>query len=123
LCVDDNPDVANTLVVLLNLSGFEARGCLDGFSALEVAGEFRPDACLIDACMPGMDGYELAKRLRALLGPEVRLIALSAYQSEEHEARVSAAGFDQSFTKPPDIVRLLEAIAAADPAAQRKTAS
>jgi two-component system OmpR family response regulator len=114
LCVDDHPDVAHTLVMLFNLSGFEARECLDGPSAVAVAREFRPHACVVDVNMPVMDGYEVARRLREEFGPTVLLIALSAMNGEEHERRVVAAGFDLSFTKPPSLTRLLEAVASAE---------
>jgi len=63
--------------------------------------------------MPVMDGCELARRLRQLLGPDVRLIALSAAIAEALEERVRGAGFDLAFTKPPDIARLLATVAAA----------
>jgi two-component system, OmpR family, response regulator len=123
LCVDDTSDVVNSLVALFDLSGFDARGCLCGPTALEAAPEFRPHVCVLDVNMPVMDGCELARRLREVLGPEVVLIALSGAAADELEERVRGAGFDRTFTKPPDIARLLEAVAAADPAAQRKTGS
>jgi two-component system OmpR family response regulator len=107
LCVDDNPDVAQLLVTFFNLSGCEARECLDGPAALAAAEEFRPHACVLDVNMPGMDGCELARRLRARLGVVVRLIALSGADGDEHVERVTAAGFDFSVTKPPDLNHLL----------------
>ena len=113
LCVDDHPDVAYSLVTLFNLSGFEARECLDGPTALAVAREFRPHACVLDVNMPVMDGCEVARRLRDEFGRDVLLIALSAMSGEEHEERVAAAGFDLSFTKPPNLTRLLDAVASA----------
>lgn len=122
LCVDDTPDVVHTLVALFDLSGFDARGCLCGPTALATASEFRPHACVLDINMPVMDGCELARRLREVLGPEVVLIALSGAAADDLEERVQGAGFDRTFTKPPEIARLLEAVAAA-PAAQQRTAS
>jgi len=110
LCVDDHPDVAHTLATVFNLYGFEAQECLDAATALEIAPEFRPDACVLDINMPGMDGCELAERLRSLLGPSVTLVALSAAQGEEHDRRVAEAGFDRSLTKPPLLARLVEAV-------------
>jgi CheY-like chemotaxis protein len=123
LCVDDTPDVVNTLVTLFDLSGFDARGCLCGPTALAAALEFRPHACVLDINMPVRDGCELARRLREMLGPGVVLIALSGAVADELDERVRGAGFDRTFTKPPEIARLLEAVAAADPAAQRRNAS
>jgi CheY-like chemotaxis protein len=107
LCVDDNPDVAQLLATFFNLSDCEARECLDGPSALAVAEEFHPHACVLDVNMPGMDGCELARRLRERFGVQIRLIALSGDDGDEHNQRVAAAGFDASVTKPPDLNRLL----------------
>ena len=64
LCVDDNCDIADTEAMMLNLYGFDARACYDGFEALELAREFRPHAYLVDLDMPGMDGCEVARVLR-----------------------------------------------------------
>lgn len=68
LCVDDNRDVADSTAELLRLVGFEARACYDGPTALAEAAAFLPSVCLIDLNMPGMDGDELATRLRAQAG-------------------------------------------------------
>ncbi len=62
--MDDNKDAADTTALLLTLFGFKAWPCNDGFAALEQAGSLLPDLCLIDLNMPGMDGDELALRLR-----------------------------------------------------------
>ena len=66
LCVYDEPDAALSLTTLLSLSGYSARACHDGPTALALAGKFRPTACVLDIMMPTMDGYELARRLRGL---------------------------------------------------------
>src|SRR4051794_24730001 len=60
LVVDDNRDAARTMSELLSMAGFEVETCFDGPSALAVVDRFRPEACLLDIAMPGMDGYELA---------------------------------------------------------------
>ena len=65
LVVDDNPDVADTTAMVLRLGGFAVRVCYDGVEALDEAGGFRPQVCLLDFNMPGMDGCEVAGRLRA----------------------------------------------------------
>src|SRR5262249_13328129 len=70
LVVDDNPDAARSLALLLRLDGHEVRVADDGPSALRTAAEFRPEAVLLDIGLPGMDGNEVAKRLRATPGLE-----------------------------------------------------
>jgi CheY-like chemotaxis protein len=111
--------------MMLNLSGFEARECPDGPTALVAAREFQPQACIVDIQMPGMDGCEVARRLRDEFGPSLLLIALSALVGDDHEERVRAAGFDLSFSKPPNVHRLLEAVSSARERATlpRKSAS
>ena len=64
LCVDDNPDQADSEALFLRVIGFEARACYGGHDAIRVAGVFLPDVCLLDLHMPGMAGDELAARLR-----------------------------------------------------------
>src|SRR5262245_36206983 len=64
LVVDDHPDAADSLAAVLDLLGCPVRVCYNGLSALAVADEFRPHVCLLDLMMPGMDGLELAARLR-----------------------------------------------------------
>jgi CheY-like chemotaxis protein len=68
LVVDDEPDAALTLCTLLSLGGYASRACHDGPTALALAEKLRPTACVLDIRMPGMDGYELARRLRGMFG-------------------------------------------------------
>ena len=76
--IDDNPDVADSLVMLIESFGAEVRAAYDGASGVEAAAEFRPDIVFIDIRMPGIDGYETARRLRARLGPDTpTLVALT----------------------------------------------
>lgn len=111
LCVDDNGDAADTTVELLCAVGFEARACYDGEAALKVAQSFRPGVCLLDLNMPGMDGDELAQRLRPdpSAGPEV-LVALTAMNDERSRLRIAAAGFDLHLVKPVDPHQLLTVV-------------
>jgi CheY-like chemotaxis protein len=112
LCVDDNRDAADTLGVLLELVGFEARVCYDGASALVVADRFRPDAAILDLSMPGMDGIEVGRQLRAR--PWARalpLVALTALGGEDARKRTAEAGFDLHLTKPVDPDRLATVLA------------
>jgi two-component system OmpR family response regulator len=111
LCVDDNRDVAESLVMLLDLVGFDARACFDGPTALAEAAGFRPHAAVLDIHMPLMDGYELARRLRELLGPGVFLMAVTAVTDADAERRAAEAGFDLRLTKPADPNQLLAALA------------
>ena len=111
LCVDDDPQAADILGVLLELTGFEARVAYDGVSALAIARDFRPDAAILDLTMPGMDGYELARRLLerdSFRTPPV-LIALTGWSGDDVRRRTAEAGFDLHLTKPvdPDQLALL----------------
>jgi PAS domain S-box-containing protein len=115
LIVDDNVDGANSLALLLRLEGHEVKVVHDGQAALEAAGEFRPEAVLLDIGLPrGMDGYEVAIRLRALPGlGSVLIVALTGYGQEEDRQRSSAAGFSAHLVKPVNLDLLREALARA----------
>jgi two-component system, OmpR family, response regulator len=109
LCVDDNPDVADSITDLLEILGYEARACYDGPSALAKAEIFVPDICLIDLNMPGMNGDVLAIHLREG-GRQLILIAVTAMSDEKSCLRISAAGFDLHLVKPVDPFRLTAAM-------------
>jgi signal transduction histidine kinase/ActR/RegA family two-component response regulator len=103
LVVDDNIDAAETLRMLLEMNGHEVRCAHEGAQAIVLAMDFRPDVALLDIGLPRMDGFELARRLRAR--PEMRdtrLIALTGYGQAEDRSRALAAGFDDHLTKPVD---------------------
>jgi PAS domain S-box-containing protein len=103
LLVEDNPDAADSFTMLLELGGHEVRTAQDGPAALEIVEDFCPDLAFVDVGLPGMDGYELAMRLRA--HPRCRvsvLIALTGYGREEDKRRAVEAGFDHHLTKPVD---------------------
>ena len=111
LCVDDNLDAADSLGTLLRLVGFQAVVCHDGATALSVAGSFRPEACLLDLTMPGMDGYELARLLRASEGgKEMFLTAVTAHGDLGTVERTRAAGFDLHLVKPVAPQRLIDVL-------------
>jgi len=115
LIVDDNRDAADSLGLLLRMDGHEVREANNGPKAIVVASEFHPDLIFLDIAMPGMDGYQVATRLRA--NPElddVRVIALSGYGSDLDRARSRAAGFDDHLVKPAKI-GLVESILASLP--------
>lgn len=101
LVVDDNRDAADTLAILLELLGHRAAVAYDGAAALRAAADEHPDCVILDITMPGMSGYDVARRLREEpgLGP-VKLVALSALDDAAHSERAVAAGFDHRLTKP-----------------------
>jgi PAS domain S-box-containing protein len=112
LVVDDNRDSAESMALLLRLSGHTTWLAFDGPSAVSLAAEHSPDAVLLDIGLPGMDGYQVASRLREL--PQTfdsLLIALTGYGQEEDRQRSTAAGFNEHFVKPVDIEALYQAIA------------
>ncbi|HEX7181781.1 MAG TPA: ATP-binding protein [Thermoanaerobaculia bacterium] len=110
LIVEDNVDSADMLSVMLKLGGHEVRTAHDGPAALEAARSFQPQAVLCDIGLPGMNGYEVAARLRER--PEFErtpLIALTGYGQEEARRRAREAGFDHHIVKPvePDALAAL----------------
>jgi two-component system OmpR family response regulator len=109
LVVDDNEDAANTLGILLESAGYRVQTCFDGPSALAAADRFAPDACVLDINMPGMDGYELARRLRERAKDHPPVFAtVTAYEDYSHLTRAADAGFDLHFTKPADPGEVLD---------------
>jgi PAS domain S-box-containing protein len=103
LIVDDNEDAAQTLAELLRLKGHEVQVAHDGAQALSMAAAMRPQVAVLDIGLPGMDGYEVARRLRGLpaLG-SVRLVALTGYGQHGDRQTALDAGFASHFTKPVD---------------------
>jgi signal transduction histidine kinase len=109
LVIDDNIDAAESIAVFLRLEGHEVRTVSDGPQAVAIAQVFAPQVAVVDIGLPGMNGYEVARRLR-LKGSEAPalLIALTGYGQKEDRARSSEAGFDHHFVKPAD-PRLIQA--------------
>lgn len=106
LVVDDNLDAAESLAELLRMVGHEVTIARDGPSALELVLESPPDVVLCDIGLPGMDGYEVARRIRAAGANTIRLVAVSGYARPEDLLRATEAGFDTHVAKPPDPERL-----------------
>lgn len=94
LCVDDNADIADSTALLLRTVGFEAQACYDGASALKLVDTFRPGICFIDLQMPGMDGDELAQKLRQACDWNILLVALTAMNDNICRQRIAPYGVD-----------------------------
>lgn len=101
LIAEDNPASREFLVELLGAQGYQVAVAEDGESALQKAKEEPPDLLLLDIQMPGMDGYEVVRRLRADPGTAaLRIVACTAYAMSGDEEKAIAAGFDGYITKP-----------------------
>ncbi len=110
--VDDNRDFADSLCVLLQMWGHEARVAYDGVAGLEIARAWQPDCLLLDIGMPRLDGYALAKQVRQEPGlAQAKLIAMTAYSGEDHARRAREAGFDLHLIKAADPAELEKALA------------
>jgi CheY-like chemotaxis protein/nitrogen-specific signal transduction histidine kinase len=103
LIVDDNRDGAQSLALMLDLEGHEVRTAADGFEALEIGEEFQPNVVLLDIGMPGIDGYETARRLRTRPWAQSALLcAQTGWGQEDDKRRARSAGFDRHLVKPVD---------------------
>jgi CheY-like chemotaxis protein len=112
LVVDDNHDAREMLGALLSALGATVRLAPNGTDALEIVREFHPDAVVLDIGLPGMDGRQVARRIRGLPGgQDVVLIALTGWGQDEDLKQSQLAGFDHHLVKPPDINRLADIIA------------
>jgi PAS domain S-box-containing protein len=107
LVVDDNQDAAATLAELLQMMGCATSVAHDGVSALAAVNAVRPDIVLLDIGLPDINGYEVARRIRAQEGlRQPRLIALTGWGQEQDKRMAAQAGFDEHWTKPVDPARL-----------------
>jgi PAS domain S-box-containing protein len=113
LIVDDDPSVRMTSEMLLKTLDYRVTVAADGTKGIGLALALRPDIALIDLGMPGLDGLEVAARIRAELGQDIHLVALTGFSRESDFARTRAAGFDQHVVKsgdPRELLKLLEEI-------------
>src|SRR5262249_9748776 len=101
--IEDNRDAAESLRMLLETQGGGVAGAHAGRDGIAAARDVRPDVVFVDIALPGLDGYEVARRLRSEWGGHrLVLVALTAYGGEEARRRAEAAGFDLHFVKPAD---------------------
>jgi len=107
LVVDDNRDAAESLALMLELDGHTVRMAHDGASAVEIAATWQPDVVLLDIGLPGMNGYEAARRMRALPRKRpMRIVATTGWGQEEDRAKSAQAGFDAHLVKPVEPAQL-----------------
>jgi CheY-like chemotaxis protein len=114
MVVDDNADAAEMLAALLEAQGHAVGVAYDGRGALELARRERPDVLLLDIGLPDMDGYELARRLRAQ--PETAqstLVALTGYGQQQDRNEAREAGFNHYLVKPADLNAVNDVLAQA----------
>lgn len=113
LVVDDNQDTADSLALMLEAMGHEARTAYDGARAIALADEFRPDLILMDIGMPRFNGFQAAQRIRAQpWADRVVLIAITGWAREEDKECSKEAGFDAHLTKPVDLKLLFRLLSA-----------
>lgn len=108
LVVDDLADAADTAAAILSMNGFAASAAYSGEAAIEAAAAAPPDVVLFDIHMPGMDGWELARRLRATAAEKrPLLVAITAAAAEEDRRKSDEAGVDLHLVKPVDPAALV----------------
>jgi PAS domain S-box-containing protein len=110
LVVEDGDDAREMLILTLQVMGHTAAGAVDGREALAMAASESHDAIIVDIGLPDIDGRELAGQLRATVGSNVAVLALSGYGQEEDRRSSLAAGFDAHLVKPIDPKELLRAL-------------
>jgi CheY-like chemotaxis protein len=108
LVVDDDPSVRRTLELLLQSMDYRVSTAATGAKGIALALAARPDIALIDLGMPGLDGLQVAARIRAELGPAIKLVALTGFSRASDIADAKAAGFDHHLVKSGDPGKLLK---------------
>src|SRR5947207_2742364 len=109
LVVDDNRDAVESLATVVRLNGHEVHCAHDGEEAVALERKHNPDIVLLDIGLPKIDGYEVARRIRARRGSNsVKIVAITGWGQEEDVRRSQEAGFDAHVTKPIDYPVLLE---------------
>jgi two-component system, sensor histidine kinase len=114
LLIEDDTDARDALAALLGLDGHHVTATGDGAHGVDLAKAAPPDVAVIDIGLPGLDGYEVARRIRSTVAPSTVLIALTGYSLPEDRQRAAEAGFDDHIVKPvdpADLSRLLAKLA------------
>jgi signal transduction histidine kinase/ActR/RegA family two-component response regulator len=123
LVVDDSIDSAESMAIILEMSGHDVRKAHNGPDALSAASEYRPDVVLMDIGMPGMSGHEVAQKMRETASMrEVILIAMTGYGRQVDREQSRAAGFDHHLVKPLDFDKLNEVLTASTASAKQPPA-
>ncbi len=122
--IDDNASAAQSMAIILKLEGYDVHVAFDGVSGLEVVRSFRPAVILMDIGLPGIDGYEMARRIRQ--DPDLNaglelLAAVTGYAEPEARRRSREAGFDQHLVKPVDPEAVLALLASLEWAEEKRT--
>jgi len=115
LLIEDHEDAREAMRALLELDGHAVEAAADGPGGIALLRQSHPDVALIDIGLPGLDGYEVARRIRALGGRQPFLVALTGYGQPEDRQRAAEAGFDAHLVKPvdpPELTRVLAAVPA-----------
>jgi CheY-like chemotaxis protein len=116
LVVDDNDDAAASMGMLLKFLRTDVQVAHDGYTALEIIESYRPDVAFLDLGMPGMDGYEVARRVRQCADfADMKLVALTGWGQREDRDRTHEAGFNHHLVKPADIEALESLLAVGNP--------
>ena len=111
LVADDDKDAVLILTALLRHEGYEVRGVHRGAEVLDAVFNFAPDVVLLDIGMPGLDGYEVARRLRSLNAERpLRIVAITGWGQEADRQKSREAGFDLHLVKPVDPNELAQAL-------------
>ncbi|KQS30951.1 response regulator [Dyadobacter sp. Leaf189] len=112
LVVDDNRDAADTLAMMLKLTGYETKACYSGRDGVAAAESYRPMAIVLDIGMPDITGYEACRLIRdTAWGQSALIVALTGYGADEDRQKSTEAGFDVHLLKPvdlPELSRLLK---------------
>ena len=115
LLIEDNADARAALAALLELEGCVVETAADGQSGIEIVRAKRPDVALVDIGLPGIDGYEVAQRIRGLGAPQPFMVALTGYSRPEDRKRAADAGFDTHLVKPVDPTALAQLVSRGTP--------
>jgi CheY-like chemotaxis protein len=114
--IDDNVDAANSIDRLVGVLGGECRVAYDGATGFAEVLAFHPDIVFLDIGMPGIDGYEVCRRIRREISPDVVIVALTGWGQEQDKADAAGAGFDAHLTKPADPLQLEALLSTGRPA-------